>query len=326
MLRSLTGEGMISMQGLEISRSYFNEFGMPMLAEGFSEISQYLCCGMFGSGSECLGYDDEESRDHDFEPGFMILLPGEDIVDRRTEFLLERAYAKLPKEYMGLKRSMFSPVGGSRKGVIRAEEFFYDRLGTRDGYLSVAQWLQTPEHYLLEATNGEVYFDNYGLVTEIRQRIAYLPEDIRLKKLAGKLLLMAQSGQYNFLRCLKHDEPYAAQLAVIEFVKSAISVIYLLNKRYEPFYKWAFRGLEELPVLKDVITVLKVLITTDNDGEMAEQKYYAMEGICARVIEVLQDQEITKANCGDMEKNAYSVNDMISDSNIRNANILMGVR
>ena len=73
MLRSLTGEGMISMQGLEISRSYFNEFGMPMLAEGFSEISQYLCCGMFGSGSECLGYDDEESRDHDFEPGFMIL-------------------------------------------------------------------------------------------------------------------------------------------------------------------------------------------------------------------------------------------------------------
>ncbi len=271
------------MQGLEISRSYFNEFGLPMLAEGFFEISQYLCCGMFGSGSECLGYDDEESRDHDFEPGFMILLPGEDIVDRRTEFLLERAYAKLPKEYMGLKRSMFAPGGGSRKGVIRAEEFFYDRLGTRDGYLSVAQWLQTPEQYLLEATNGEVYFDNYGLVTEIRQRIAYLPEDIRLKKLAG-------------------------------------------NKRYEPFYKWAFRGLEEFPVLKDVITVLKVLITTDNDGEMAEQKYYAMEGICARVIEVLQDQEITKANCGDMEKNAYSVNDMISDSNIRNANILMGVR
>ena len=98
------------MKGIEISKAYFEEYGKPMLETDFSEALPYLCVGLVGSGSECFGFDDEVSRDHDFEPGFCIFIPGEDVLDRRTEFLLERAYAKLPKEFMGLKRGLVSPV------------------------------------------------------------------------------------------------------------------------------------------------------------------------------------------------------------------------
>ena len=107
------------MRGLELSRGYFEAFGRPMLESQFPEILPYLAAGLIGSGSECLGFDDETSTDHDFEPGFLIFLPGEEIVDRRTAFLLERAYAKLPKEYKGFKRSLMAPVGGARHGVVR---------------------------------------------------------------------------------------------------------------------------------------------------------------------------------------------------------------
>ena len=48
-----------------------------------------------------------------------------------------------------------------------------------------------------------------------------MPVDIKLKRLVGNLLLMAQSGQYNFVRCIKHGEPEAAQLACVEFVNAA---------------------------------------------------------------------------------------------------------
>ena len=296
-----------------------------MLKEQFSEVMPFLSAGLVGSGSEVLGYDDEISEDHDFEPGFCLLLPGEDIIDRRTAFLLERAYAKLPKEFMGYQRSMIGPVGGARHGVLRMDEFFQEKIGSPDGILSVGQWMSLPEQTLAEVTGGEVFFDGLGEVTKIRERLKYYPEDIRLKKLAGELLIMAQSGQYNYQRCLKHGEKGAAQLAAIEFAKSTMHTVFLLNRVYEPYYKWSFRAMRELPVLSLEAELLEYLITTDNEEEMAEAKYDVIEGIAADVIDVLIEQELTKAICGDLEKHAYSVNDQIQDPEIRNLHILAGI-
>ena len=313
------------MKGLELSRAYFESHGLPMLKEQFSEVMPFLSAGLVGSGSEVLGYDDEISEDHDFEPGFCLLLPGEDIIDRRTAFLLERAYAKLPKEFMGYQRSMIGPVGGARHGVLRMDEFFQEKIGSPDGILSVGQWLSLPEQTLAEVTGGEVFFDGLGEVTKIRERLKYYPEDIRLKKLAGELLIMAQSGQYNYQRCLKHGEKGAAQLAAIEFAKSTMHTVFLLNRVYEPYYKWSFRAMRELPVLSLEAELLEYLITTDNEKEMAEAKYDVIEGIAADVIDVLIEQGLTKAICGDLEKHAYSVNDQIQDPEIRNLHILAGI-
>lgn len=313
------------MKGLELSRAYFESHGLPMLKEQFSEVMPFLSAGLVGSGSEVLGYDDEISEDHDFEPGFCLLLPGEDIIDRRTAFLLERAYAKLPKEFMGYQRSMIGPVGGARHGVLRMDEFFQEKIGSPDGILSVGQWLSLPEQTLAEVTGGEVFFDGLGEVTKIRERLKYYPEDIRLKKLAGELLIMAQSGQYNYQRCLKHGEKGAAQLAAIEFAKSTMHTVFLLNRVYEPYYKWSFRAMRELPVLSLEAELLEYLITTDNEEEMAEAKYDVIEGIAADVIDVLIEQGLTKAICGDLEKHAYSVNDQIQDPEIRNLHILSGI-
>ena len=313
------------MRGMEISRAYFEEFGYPMLKEQFPEVMPYLAAGLFGSGSECFGFDDEVSRDHDFEPGFCIFLPGEDVVDRRTAFLLERAYAKLPKEYGGIKRSLMQPVGGASRGVLRTEEFFRDRLGANPAEMPNTRWLTLPEQSLAEAVNGELFFDNYGEVSRIREAVRFYPEDVRRKKLAGSLLLMAQAGQYNYTRCLAHGETAAAQLAVCEFVKSACESIFLLNRGCQPYYKWTFRALRALPLLSEEAELLEYLLTTDNEPETAEEKYHVIEGIAADIIDVLMEQNLTEANCGDLEKHAYSVNDRIGDGELRNLHILAGV-
>ena len=101
------------MKGLELSRAYFERFGRPMLEEQFPELLPFLAAGLCGSGSECFGWDDEVSRDHDFEPGFCLFLPEEELVSRRQEFLLERAYAKLPAAFGGVERARMRPVGGA---------------------------------------------------------------------------------------------------------------------------------------------------------------------------------------------------------------------
>ena len=314
------------MNGLELSKGFFEEYGRPMLERDFADILPYLAAGFVGSGSEHLGYDDEISQDHDFEPGFCIFLPSEDVIDRRTAFLLERAYEKLPKEYMGVKRQRISPVGGNRNGVLRTAEFYISKAGTPDGVLSNEAWLSLPDYALLEATNGEVYFDNFGEFTKIREALQNQPDDVKLKKLAGNLLLMAQSGQYNFTRCLNHGEKQAAQLALFEFVNAALKTLFILNDRYMPYYKWSFRALREFDTDGFYSNNLSLLLYGDNDDfDVADSKYEAVEKIAGRIIDILQERNLTKAICGDLEKHAYSVNDKISDSGLRNLNIFAGV-
>ena len=313
------------MKGLEISKAFYDEYGKPLLEKRFPELVPYLAAGLIGSGSECYGYDDEVSRDHDFEPGFCIFLPGEEVVDRKAAFALERAYAGLPREFMGLRRALVSPVGGARHGVIRTADFLMDKTGTNDGVLSLYEWLTLPDYSLSEVVNGEIFEDRYGGITAVRDRLRHRPQDVRLKKLAGHLLLMAQAGQYNYLRCLRHGETGAAQLAVTEFVKNAMAAAFLLNDAYQPYYKWSFRALRELDKLPFMAELLEYLLTTDNEKDTRDEKIDVMEGIAADVIGELQAQGLTQAVCGDLEKHAYSVNDRIADAQIRNMHILAAV-
>ena len=313
------------MNGLELSRAFYESYGAPLLHEQFPEQEGLVAVGLLGSGSECLGFDDEVSQDHDFEPGFCLLLPGEDVIDRRTAFLLERAYAKLPKAFMGFKRSAVAPVGGARHGVLRTADFFTEKVGAPDGILTMDQWLKLPQQALLEATAGEIFRDDFGEVTTIRTALTAMPEDVRRKRLAGHLLVMAQAGQYNYLRCLKHGEPAAGQLAVNEFVKSCIEVVFLLNKAYAPYYKWSFRALRRLPRLSLTAETLEYLLTTGNDQSLAESKYDMIESTASDIIDELQTQGLTKAICGDLEKHAYSVNDGIEDGDVRNLNIFYAI-
>ena len=313
------------MNGLELSRAFFEKCGRPMLEESFPELLPFLAVGLFGQGSECFGWDDAVSRDHDFEPGFCILLPEEAVVDRRSAFLLERAYAKLPRRFEGVERPLLQPVGGARRGVQRTEEFFQKTIGSPNGVLSQRDWLALPEQALAEATNGELFLDNWGEVTRIRENLRVYPEDVRLKKLAGQLLLMEQAGQYNYPRCLRHGESGAAQLAVTEFVRSGMAACFLLNRRYRPYYKWSFRALRELPQLCELAPLFEALLTTDNSAGQVLSKAGQIETIAASVLAAVREQGLTKEPGADLERHAYAVNERVRDPELRNLHILAAV-
>ncbi|MBE6770440.1 MAG: DUF4037 domain-containing protein [Ruminococcaceae bacterium] len=308
------------MKGIELCRAFYEEIGAPILKEQFAEVLPSLAIGIAGSGSECFGFDDEVSRDHDFEPAFCIFVP--DSLDRKTEFNLERAYAKLPKEFKGFKRQRLAAVGGGRHGVIKIGDFFESKTGRRDGELTLGDWLTLPENSLFEATNGEIFFDNPGEITKIREKLSYFPSDIRLKKLAGHLLLMGQAGQYNYSRCISRGDTAAAQLAVIEFAKSAMNVSFLFHKKYMPYYKWRFRALRGLGETQ-LAESLEFLISSDNKSP--NKKAQIIENICQKAGEMLAGQGLCEKACGEMEALAYAVNDKIEDNKIRNMNILSAV-
>lgn len=313
------------MKGIELCRKYYYTYGEQMLREGFPEIYAAAAVGLVGGGSECLGYDDEVSRDHDFEPGFCIFL-SRGTFDDATLFRLERAYASLPREFEGVGRLDIQPVGGSRHGVIMIEDLLASKTGMGTLPSSDEDWFGIPEYALCELTGGELFYDGSGALSRIREYMARYPRDVKLKKLAGQLLLMGQSGQYNYTRCIAHGESGAAQLAVQEFVNSAMAAAFLLADKYMPYYKWRFRALRECSALGEALAYpLEFLLTTDNSAKSVKIKSEVIEDIARMIADELRAQGLTTATDAELERLAYEVNNQIRSNDIRNKHVLYAV-
>lgn len=311
------------MKGMQLCEQFYKEYGEPMLRQ-FPDLLPYLAAGLIGSGSECCGYDDAISHDHDFEPGFCIFLPGEDLVSAADAFRLERAYSKLPVEFMGFKRNRHW-AHDSRHGVIRIDDFMRQKIGGYTQGLPLNAWLYIEEQFFLEVTNGKLFMDNLGVMTEIRKNLTYLPEDVRLKKLAGNLMVMDQSGQYNYSRCVERGETGAAQLALTEFVKASMQTIFLLNKQYMPYYKWRFRALRDLGVPSDVYQGMEYLLSSDNTDKEFVHKLAIVDRIVEFVVHDLMRQQLSLHPTNRLDIQASLINDKIKDIHIRSMHIMAAV-
>lgn len=307
------------MKGLELAEKYYALYGKEAIKKAFPDYENQIAVGLVGEGSECYGYDDDVSSDHDFEPRFFMWIPRS--LEKEIGFRLERLYAKLPKELDGYKVNPVAPVGETRRGVSVIEDFYKRFLGTEDAPTSVEQWLFIPSCYLSEATNGKVFRDDSGVFSQIRQKIASYPEEIRLKKIASSLFSMGQSGQYNYGRSRQRKEFGAAKLALNEFVTSALECIHLINGKYCPFYKWAFRSLRELPLLAETEPALEYLL---NESEENSDKTETVEELASLIIMELQKQNITDEKCNGLVTHAYSVNYKIKDGFLRNLPVPAG--
>ena len=64
-----------------------------MIHEEFPNYEARIAVGLVGEGSECFGYDDAISRDHDFALGFCLWLSEEDY--RSIGGMLQKSYEQL---------------------------------------------------------------------------------------------------------------------------------------------------------------------------------------------------------------------------------------
>lgn len=253
------------MKGMELAEKYYEAYGRPML-EQFPEIADQTAAGLVGYGSECLGFDDEISGDHDYGPSFCIWLPRE--IYARYGEKLQAAYDALPKEFMGFSGRVEEEQGKGRVGALCLEEFYLEILGRESAPERAEEWFAIPESALCTAVNGRVFEDRCGRFTKLREALlAYYPEEVWRKKLAESLARAAQAGQYNYARAMKRGERIAAEMALTEFVREAMQIVYLLNKKYAPFYKWMHRGMKELSVCGEIGDMLSLLYQVPDPAE-----------------------------------------------------------
>lgn len=287
-LQQLPQENVRFENGMELCESFYEAYGIPMIRSKFPQYEKVIAAGLVGEGSECFGFDDEISRDHDFGPGFCLWVTDQ-VYDEIGEKLQE-AYEQLPDTYMGITRDKTAKAQ-KRVGVFRIGDFYEQLIGLRDVPTAQSQWLYLKDYQLATAVNGKVFRDDLGEFTRIRKGIQkYYPEDVRIKKIAREAALMAQSGQYNYSRMFGRGEKVTADIALAEFLKHTMAMVYLLNHTYAPFYKWMHRGMEKLPILNEVRNILTALVELPNGDERIPDM---IELIVTMIIAEMKKQGLT---------------------------------
>ncbi len=233
------------MQGLELCRRFYEEYGKPMIEERFPKYRNRIAVGLVGKGSDCFGFDDAQSRDHDFGPRFVMWVTKaayEEIGEA-----LQQAYEELPKNYLGIER-IETFHGRDRAGVMVIEDFYQGLTGfTNISDTDVRKWLDAPEYGLAAAINGEVFCDEEGSFTAWREKLsAYYPKAVWYRRIAEECALFSQNGQYNLPRMRKRGQLVAAELAKAECIRHAMKLCLLLERTYAPHDKWLFKKLQQL--------------------------------------------------------------------------------
>ncbi len=307
------GDIKAAMQGLQLARDYFFAHGLPMIRECFGDIAERIAAGLVGPGSECYGLDDGLSRDHDWGPGFCLWLDPEVHAARGEE--LAAAYGRLPQVFAGFGPRRAGPGEEGRVGVMTVSGFYARYTGLDHPPQDIREWMRLPEMALGICTNGLVFHDPADKFSSWRRHLlGYYPEDVRRRKIASRCMTMAQTGQYNLARSLKRGEAYAARYCELQFCHDLMSMVFLLNRRYPPFYKWLHRAVRDLPRLGTTVyeRINEMLNSSDYD-----QIITIIESFCALVVDELQRQGLSGSGSGFLADHAPAVQAGILDPDLR---------
>ena len=314
------------LSGMELCRAYYETYGKPMIQEQFPEYEDKIAAGLCGEGSDCFGYDDVVSRDHDWGPGFCLWVSDEVYAEIGEK--LQEAYQKLPTEFQGFVRRE-SRQGQGRVGVCTITGFYEHLLGkgncpsthskgntevalpsdddTVGGFADI-NWAEIPDEALAASVNGEVFADREGTFSEIRNSLKKgFPERIWYLKIAEACARFSQAAQYNFGRMAGRKDNVAAQLSLAEGVRQALKLLYYTEKEFPPHDKWLYRGIVDREGFEKEVDLLKRLMEKGETAKRIQLVEELAELLCDRLYkrDIISDREVyLEAHTGELLKKA----------------------
>ena len=265
-----------ALKGLTMARAYYEKFGKAVF-DGLKKDMQKeaseseedcdFTIAKVGEGSDCFGFDDILSRDHDFGPGFGVFVTRKQYEQYGTR--LEQAYDSMPETFRGFTKP--EPLKDMpRNGVIVLEDFYSRILNLSDEELQYllehhtlpeSTWLKVEDWQLKTVTNGEIFEGGQAVFGSIYTNLKKgYSERVWKRKLAQKLGEICQEGQYNYKRLMQRGDVYGAALILHSFEEHVVELLYLLNHVYAPHKKWMLYEAETLPLGGEILERVKQLI------------------------------------------------------------------
>jgi hypothetical protein len=250
------------MKTISTCRKFYEKYVAAIIHEKFAEYETRIAAGVVGEGSECFGYDDEFSQDHDFGYGVCLWLTDEDCsaigselsasyYGALSDFEADRAGRSLTDTIQTIDTETGRTRYDQRRGVMRISDFYQNLLEMNLEMdvpsLTESQWFYIEEWKLAVATNGEVFRDDLGKFSEIRNMLLkYYPDRIWRMRLVNAMHGYAAAAQANYPRCMARGDEVTAAICKNQGIERAMEIVFLLNRRFAPYYKWTFRAMQEL--------------------------------------------------------------------------------
>ena len=217
-----------SVSGLDLARRFYAEAVEPL-------VDVPHAAALLGEGSEVLGFDTLRSRDHEWGPRVQILVADEHVssVDGRMR--------DLPAEFAGFPTRWFSLSAGTvthHVEVVTVDDWVVRTVGfdPRRG-MDAADWLGVPQQRLLHATAGEVFRDDDGALTDIRDLLTWYPDDVWAWMMLTTWHLIGAAEPLRG-RCIETGDVIGSRLLTARLCRLAMELVFLQERAYWPYDKW----------------------------------------------------------------------------------------
>jgi hypothetical protein len=257
-------------KGLQLAHDFYFEIVAPLLEEHFPGIP--YSAGRLITGSDVLGFDDHQSRDHDWGPRVDLFFRQGDY-EKVGEKIYEFLANTLPLTYQGYsthfendylmgERTEYPIIHRAR--TINLEAYFKYHLGFNplDG-VSEIDWLRTPELLLRGIQSGKIFHDGLSVLGEIKQTLHWYPDDIWYYLLACQWVRINQEEPF-MARCGAVGDELGSRVVAARQVKEIMQLCFYMEKEYAPYMKWFGTAFSQLACAERLESLLKKVFTGKN--------------------------------------------------------------
>jgi hypothetical protein len=273
--------------GLQLSQFLYEEAVQPILARHFPALT--YSAALLGPGSEVLGFDTEQSTDHDWGPRLQLFLAETDF-ERLRELLHQVLCQELPTAIRGCPIDL---AWGQKSGtpgrevagnsnhhgvtVYTVRKFTRNILQVEfDQPWQPADWLTFTEQHLLSLTRGGVFHDGLGQLETLREKLRYYPHDIWLYLLAAQWQRISQEEPF-MGRCGQAGDELGSRLVASRLVRDLMRLCFLMERQYAPYIKWFGTAFARLACAEKMSPLLMAVLNAQTWQERQKPLTVALE-------------------------------------------------
>jgi len=261
--------------GLKLSELFYREAVKPILDLQFPRLR--YSAALIRTGSEVLGFDTPQSRDHHWGPRLLLFLSKVDyrVKQKKISTVLAR---QLPSTFHGYSTHFSEPDEEGTQVLIEAkngqpinhrvdiftiESFFQGYLGINPhDKINELDWLTLSEQKLRTIRNGKVFHDALEL-NKVRKKLKYYPKDVWLYLLACQWHRIEQEEPF-MARCGDVGDDLGSKILAARLIRDVIHLCFLMEKEYAPYSKWLGTAFSRLRCSRKLTPIIEKALSSQD--------------------------------------------------------------